>query len=131
MIGIDTNILIRYFVGDDKKQSNKASLYLEENCTIKNPGFITSIVLCEVVWVLESAYGYDKENILLLLKKLLTTSELLIENQDSALKALRVYEKGTADFSDYYIANIAKNYKAEKTITFDKKAGKYELFELL
>lgn len=96
MIAIDTNVLIRYFVGDDKKQCQKATKYLENNCAISDPSLIISIALCEVMWVLQSAY-----------------------------------ENGNADFSDYFIANIATKFKANKTVTFDKRAGKYELFELI
>jgi predicted nucleic-acid-binding protein len=61
MIGLDTNVLARYLVRDD-------------------PGFINRIVLCELVWVLESAYGYSKDTIVAVLEKLLRTSQLKISN---------------------------------------------------
>jgi predicted nucleic-acid-binding protein len=131
LIGIDTNILVRYFVRDDVAQSDKAAKYLEKHCSSEIPGFITSIVLCELIWVLSGAYGYDKELITDLLNKMLTTSEFLIENQEEALRALSAFEKGNADFSDYYLAYIGQKYGVGKTVTFDKRAGKHKLFELI
>ena len=58
MIGLDTNILVRYLVEDDAKQASKAAHLIETRCTEDSPGFINRVVLCELVWVLESAYGY-------------------------------------------------------------------------
>jgi len=57
MIGIDTNVLIRHLVQDDPGQSRAATHIMTKQCTRDDPGFINRIVLCEMVWVLESAYG--------------------------------------------------------------------------
>lgn len=129
MIALDTNVLIRYFIADDKKQFGRVVKYLEKNCSDVNPAFVSSIVLCEIVWVLEVSYSYKKSVIIDVIGRMLTTSELLIEHQDAAISALRSFEEGKADFSDYYIAYIGKKFKVDKTITFDKKAAKHNLFE--
>ncbi len=63
MIGLDTNVLIRYLVQDDPGQSRKATQVIVKRCTRDDPGFINRIVLCELIWVLESAYGYSKDTI--------------------------------------------------------------------
>jgi predicted nucleic-acid-binding protein len=59
MIGVDTNVLVRYIVGDDPKQSKLAITFLEKTCSKENPGFVNLIVLCELVWVLRGAYKVD------------------------------------------------------------------------
>ncbi len=63
MIGFDTNVLVRHLVQDDPRQSRKATQVIAKQCTRDDPGFISRIVLCELVWVLESAYGYSKDTI--------------------------------------------------------------------
>jgi predicted nucleic acid-binding protein len=80
MIGLDTNVLVRYLVQDDPGQSRKATQVIAKQCTRDDPGFINRIVLCELVWVLESAYGYSKDTIVAVLEKLLRTSQLKIED---------------------------------------------------
>jgi predicted nucleic-acid-binding protein len=68
MIGLDTNILLRYIVQDDPIQSGIATTFIETHCTAKTPGFVCNIVLVELVWVLEGGYGYDKNSIITVLK---------------------------------------------------------------
>ena len=80
MIGLDTNVLVRYLVQDDPGQSRKATQVIAKRCTRDDPGFVNRIVLCELVWVLESAYGYSKDTIVAVLEKLLRTSQLKISN---------------------------------------------------
>ena len=63
MIGIDTNVLVRHLVQDDLRQSREATRVITKQRTRDDPGFINRIVLCELVWVLESAYGYPKDTI--------------------------------------------------------------------
>jgi predicted nucleic acid-binding protein len=69
MIGIDTNVLVRHLVQDDLRQARAATQVITQRCTRDDPGFINRIVLCELVWVLESAYGYPKVTIVAVLEK--------------------------------------------------------------
>jgi predicted nucleic-acid-binding protein len=131
MIGIDTNVLIRYIVQDDPVQAKLATHYIENNCSNENPGFINQLVLCEVVWVLKRAYGYDKSIILKVIRQILLTVEFSIENSESSWKALKEYELGSADFSDYIIGISNKENDCEYTITFDKIASQNPNFILL
>ena len=80
MIGLDTNVLVRHLVQDDPAQSHAATQVITKRCTRDEPGFINRIVLCELVWVLESAYGYSKDTIVVVLDKILRTSQLKIES---------------------------------------------------
>ncbi|MFM8341454.1 MAG: PIN domain-containing protein [Methylomonas sp.] len=71
MIGLDTNVIVRHIVQDDEKQAKVATDFIESQCSIENPLFINEITLCEIVWVLKRAYGYDKSLILDILDQLL------------------------------------------------------------
>lgn len=131
MIGIDTNVLVRYVTHDDEAQWQKASKYLQAHCSAHCPGWICGIVLCETVWVLSSGYGYEKSQICALLDRILYISELKVENRDCVKEALESYQTGQADFSDYLISAINKMNGCKTTVTFDKKAGKHSGFKLL
>lgn len=131
MIGIDTNVLVRHLVQDDPRQSRMATKVITTQCTREDPGFINRIVLCELVWVLESAYGYSKETIINVLDKLLRTSQLKIEDTQSAWTSFRMYQQGKADFADCLLATINRMNDCESTVTFDQAASKLDGFQLL
>lgn len=130
MLGIDTNILVRY-ITQDGDEASLATDFLETRCLDSTPGFICHIVICELVWVLKGAYKYDKNSIVSILNKLLTTVEFEIEDSLSVWQALQAYKKGNADFSDYLIGYVCFNHDTDSVYTFDKKAAKIPFFELL
>lgn len=131
MIALDTNVLVRYIVQDHAAQSKAATEVLEGQCTKFNPGFVSFVVLCELVWVLAYTYQYKKSVIISVLKQLLSTSELSIEDTTLARNALENYSCGKADFSDHLIVQIAKKHGVTETVTFDQKAGGCFGFKLL
>ncbi len=131
MNGLDTNILVRHLVQDDQVQSKKASHFILTTCTRESPGVINRIVLCELVWVLESAYAYPRRQIADVLEKVLMTNQFGVEDLSAAWIALRSYRDGPADFSDYFLARVNRELGCTRTVTFDKQAGKTEGFELL
>ena len=130
MIGIDTNVLVRFIVQDDPKQSRIATRLIETILTLDNKGFISSVVLCEVVWVLKRRYRQPKERLLLVVKSILETDVFEVEHRDCAWRAYYDFDEGAADFSDYYIAQINKENGAPHTLTFDENALKHRLFRL-
>ena len=130
MIGIDTNVLVRYIV-QDTDEAKLATEFLENQCSQQNPGYVCLIVLCEIVWVLRRAYNYDKSIVLSILYKLLTTQELEIENTLVAWRAYEEYKKGSADFSDYVIGLLCRGKDAGMVITFGRKAANSSFFTLL
>ncbi|MCK6496238.1 type II toxin-antitoxin system VapC family toxin [bacterium] len=131
MIGLDTNVLIRYIVQDDPRQAKKATRFIETRCTRDSPGFINRVVLCEIVWVLESAYRFQPDQISSVIEKMLTTAEFIIENLAEAVLALQVYKKQGIDFTDALIGFINRNEGCSQTITFDQKASRLDIFNLL
>lgn len=126
MNGLDTNVLIRYLVADDEAQAAKAKRYIESG-----PSYINCIVLCEVVWVLESAYGYDKEAVITVLERVLSTHEVEVEDADVALATLHDYRRSSAGFTDCLIGHRNAAHGCNETGSFDKRAKGVAGFKML
>ncbi len=122
MIGLDTNIIIRYLTQDDPQQSKSAEYIIETELDSKNQGFISLIVLIEVIWVLKTCYQQSKPELYHIVESLLTTKQLIIEKSDNAYKALRIWQKGNGDYSDALIAVLSQENGCAYILTFDKKA---------
>ena len=126
MNGLDTNVLIRYLVTDDAAQAARAKRYIESGSS-----YVNCIVLSEVVWVLESAYGYDKEAIVGVLERLLSTHEVQVEDADMALAALHDFRRSTAGFTDCLIGRRNAVQGCVETGSFDKGAKAAAGFKML
>jgi len=131
MVGIDTNVLVRYLTQDDPKQSAIATRFIEDRLSAENPGFVSAVTLCEIAWVLAMSYSADRKGIRKTVENLLATKQLVIERAELVWKALRASEGAPADFSDALIGQLAIAHGAEKTVTFDRTAAKLSGFELL
>lgn len=123
MIGLDTNIVVRYIAQDDAVQSPKATR-LFESLSSENMGFITLVSMVELVWVMQGCYKASKEESVVILQTLLQTREILIENADVVVQALRAYSTSSADFADGLIERSANHAKCTCTMTFDGNAAK-------
>jgi predicted nucleic-acid-binding protein len=123
MIGLDTNIIVRYIAQDDTVQSPKATK-LVEALSNENPGFITLVSTVELVWVMQGCYQASKEETVTILQSLLHTREFVIENAEVVAKALSAYVASNADFADCLIERSANHAKCTCTKTFDSNASK-------
>jgi len=121
MIGLDTNIIIRYLTQDDVKQSKLVRKFFEKELADQQ-GFVTLVTLVEVVWILESCYEQPKSVIIHTLESLLSTTQFAFENSEIIHIAINRFRKGNADFNDAIIAVITEKAGCEKVITFDKKS---------
>lgn len=130
MKGIDTNILVRYLVGDDPAQFLAARHLIQDECSELEPGFVNQIVLAELVWVLERGYKYARPEIERALGALFLTSQLSIEHPDDARIAFQEYQRGS-DFADSLIASANSRAGCEFTGTFDRKAARRRGFRLI
>jgi predicted nucleic-acid-binding protein len=128
MIGLDTNILVRLLVGDDPAQTTQAQQFVQARCTRESPGFISCVVLAEVVWVLASAYDYRRSDIAAAVESLLVGEDRVVEHQDEVQAALEDYKSGRMDFTDALIGRINRARGCEATATFDRKAAKVDGF---
>ena len=132
MIGIDTNILVRYLTRDDEEQSQKVLELLEQYSGVESSIYINNIVLCEVIWVLETGYKYPKQNITHSLKLILQTPEFAFENHATIVKVLYDYEQSSGtDFSDILISVTNADKNCIATYSFDKKSCKHGYFTSL
>lgn len=123
MIGLDTNVLVRYIVQDDTDQAAHAGDLIEQRCTVTSPGWISSIVIRGLVWVFEGAYDYSRDVIASVLRQILVTAELSVDSPQLCWIALRAYEHSGADFADYLIGAGNREAGCETTFTFDKRAA--------
>ena len=123
MIGLDTNVLVRYVVQDDPVQAALAN-QLIESLSVEQPGFIAVPVVLELVWVLQSCYSAPREQLAQVIEGLLRARELLVEHADAVALAVRQFQGGNADFADCLIAAIARQNGCERTMTFDRAAAR-------
>jgi len=128
MRGIDTNILLRFLTRDDEEQAQRAADILTEECSETEPGFLTNIVLVELVWTLSRVFDYSRPQIVSALEALINSKELRFESPDETRAAIENYAEGKAGFADYLIGAVALANGCEDTLTFDKKAAKLSLF---
>lgn len=124
MIGLDTNVLVRYIMQDDAKQSPKATRLIE-SLEPERPGFVTLISVIELYWVLTSCYELSGQQVKQALETLLRARQIVVDQADQVLRALRVFEAGKADFADCLIERTAAAAGCTETLTFDTGAAKH------
>ena len=123
MIGLDTNVVVRYIMQDDPKQSPKATRLIEA-LTSENPGFISIVSVVELSWVLSSSYDLKRDQLVQAFDALLQTKEIVVDRADQVERALRVFRSSTADFADCLIERASAAAGCERTMTFDIGASK-------
>lgn len=130
MIGLDTNILVRYLAQDDPVQSAKATQIMERRLTEENPGFISLVTMAETVWVLDRVYGLSRAEIARAVEGILQADTLSVQNEQEVFVASAALKQGKGSFSDALIAALSTWAGCEKTLTFDRKAAQLAEFEL-
>jgi len=123
VIGLDTNVLVRYIMQDDPRQSLLASRLIE-SMTGESPGFVSLVSVIELGWVLSSSYGLTREQTASALELLLRSKELVVDRADQVAAALRVFRSGRADFADCLIERICHGAGCSATMSFDAGAVK-------
>ena len=131
MIGLDTNVLMRYLTQDDPVQSAKATEILERRLTAKNPGFVSIVAMVETVWVLDRAYGLTAQEIATAVERLLQVEVLTIENEQEVFTAMVALKQGRGSFADSLIAERGARAGCTRTLTFHQKALRLPSFELV
>lgn len=128
MIGLDTNVLARLFVEDDIAQAREAREFVAARCTRQDPGFVDRVALCELVWVLASVHDYRRGEIALVIEKLLSSGDLMLEDERAVGSALQAFRTGNVDFSDALIGEVNRLRGCAATATFDRKAARLDTF---
>jgi predicted nucleic-acid-binding protein len=126
LIGIDTNVLVRYLTQDDPAQSSIANKFFQQILSASQQGFISLVVLVETCWVLQSSYTVSDVELSSLIENLLQTPQLSIENRDclnQALQAMMGTKSPKVGFVDFLIHSIAETQGCHYCVTFDKRAS--------
>lgn len=131
MTGIDTNILVRMLVADDKQQAQKVLRLFKQAEQKGESFFVSNLVLLELVWVLESVYECDRDEIVAALERLTLMPVLSLEKTDAVYKVVQSAQDTSQDISDLLIAYCAAEAGCDRLLTFDKRAAKHKLFQKL
>lgn len=130
MIGLDTNVLVRFFTMDDPEQSRRARS-LMNSLSAAEPGWVAVASLLELVWVMKSAMRRDRFEIANALSNLMVRDSIVIEHMELIERSLHSYRTGRADFADCLIAASARAAGCSRTVTFDRVAARDAGMELL
>jgi len=122
MIGLDTNVLVRYLAQDEPRQAAKAREIIERRISLENPGFISIVTMVEAVWVLDRAYGLPNEEIAAAVERILQTDVFAVENEQIVFTAMVAMREGRGSFADAVIAGLGTKAGCAYTLTFDRKA---------
>ena len=130
MIGVDTNVLVRFLVQDDAGQGALARDLLV-TCTEEDPAFVSREAVVELVWVLESAYRFPRGKVSDALDGLLSAEEIVVDAAESMALALERYRNEGADFADQMIALAGQGVGCRATYTFDRRAARFPEMSLI
>jgi predicted nucleic-acid-binding protein len=123
MIGLDTNVLLRFFLQDDVRQS-PGSAALFDSLSPRNPGYVSLVTLVELVWVFDRTYRKPRNEISAFLRGLLESNDLVLEKYDAVSQAFQRFDSSNADFSDCLIERLCASAGCSQTMTFDVGAAK-------
>ncbi len=130
MLGLDTNVLVRYLTQDDPIQSLKATEIIERRLTEGNPGFVSIVAMVETVWVLDRAYNLAAHEIAAAVEGMLQADVLVVEYEQEVFTAMIALKEGQGSFADAIIAALGAKAGCSCTLTFDHKALRLPGFEL-
>ena len=129
MIGLDTNVIVRYLTQDDPAQSRIATEIFERRLTTDKPGFVCVVTMVEIVWVLDRAYALTAPEIASAIEGMLQTDVLVIENEQEVFTAMIALKEKRGTFADALVAALGAKASCEHTLTFDQKALRLSGFE--
>jgi len=123
VIGLDTNVLVRFFAQDDPLQRRQAGAIMS-SLSVTEPGWVALAALMELVWVMRRIYRFDRNGVIHILDNLLSRKEIVVELDDNVRAALQLYRSGSTDFPDCLISISAKASGCTRTVTFDCLAAR-------
>lgn len=131
MTGLDTNVLVRYLAQDDAVQSARATRLIERELSARNRGLVSLVVLCELLWVLASAYAVHERDLVSIVERLLGAKELQLEAPQLVRQTLTIKTPSSAGLADILIGLSHQAQGAAETVSFDKRAAKLPGWRLL
>ena len=131
MIGLDTNVLVRYLTQDDAAQARLASAAIEGAAGRGERLRLTAVTVCELVWVLESAYHQPRADVARALEQIVRTADFDREHADHVRKAIERYRSTPADFADALIGLVNEAAGCQHTLTFDRSLKRIPQFKVI
>jgi predicted nucleic-acid-binding protein len=131
MVGLDTNVILRYLLQDDPKQTTLANHIVDQVLRDRNPGFISLVTVLEMVWVLRSLLKQTPTEIATHLEHLLAAESLEVQNGQQVFEAAFALKRGTGEFEDALVGALNAWAGCSHTLTFDKRALRMPYFQLL
>ena len=131
MIGLDTNVILRYLLQDDPDQARRVNRIVERQLSEENPGFISLVTMLEIVWVLRSLLKRSASEIASHLEGLLAADSLEIQNEQQVFEAVFALKRGTGEFEDALIGAVNAWAGCSHTLTFDRRATRLPHFQLI
>lgn len=128
MIGLDTNVVLRYLLQDDPRQSRQANQIIDRELSPENPGFLNLASVLEIVWVLRSLLKRTSPEIASHIERLLAADTLEIQNEQQVFEAAFALKQGTGEFEDALIGALNAWAGCSITWTFDRKAKRLPHF---
>jgi predicted nucleic-acid-binding protein len=131
MTGLDTNVILRYLLQDDPKQTLRANRIFEQQINEQNPGFISLATVLEIVWVLRSLLKQTPAQITTHIEHLLAADSLEVQNEQQVFEAAFALKNGTGEFEDALIGALNAWAGCSVTLTFDQKAARLPYFQIV
>ena len=124
MLGIDTNVLVRFLVRDDEAPFERARRLIKREVSAGRRVFVNQLVIMETEWVLRSRYAVSKQQITETLSGLLGAADVQLEDEHTVEQALFFWKDATADFADCLIGAKNRRLGCRATASCDAKASK-------
>jgi predicted nucleic-acid-binding protein len=128
MIGLDTNVVVRYLAQDDPVQSAKATELIERRLRADNPGFVSTVAMAETAWVLERIYELRGEELAAAIERMLQVDVLVLESEQEVFAAMIALKEGLGSFADALIGALGAKVGCSHTVTFDQQALRIPTF---
>ena len=131
MIGLDTNVVVRYLTQDDAVQSAKATELFERRLTEEEPGFVSIVAMAETAWVLERNYGLNAYELAAAIERILQVNVVAVESEQEVFTAMVAVKEERGSFADALIGALGAKAGCSHTLTFDQKALRLLDFKIL
>ncbi len=131
MIGLDTNVLVRYLAQDDPIQSRRATQIIERQLSEEGPGFVSLVTIVETAWVLARVYRLSNHEVADAVEHILQADTLFVQNEQETFTAMIALKTGTGSFADALIGALGAWAGCSATLTFDEKAKRLKQFQVL
>jgi predicted nucleic-acid-binding protein len=130
MIGLDTNVLVRYLTQDDPVQAAQATEVIEHRLAEQDPGFVSVVAMAEMAWVLERFYRFSSARIVAAIERMLAAETLVVESEREVFTAMIALKEGRGSFADALIGALSAKAGCSRVLTFDRRALRLPGFQL-